>query len=130
MGHRTQAEALSLIRLSASQSARMPLKHRSNVHNHNDTHPLGASSLRDSHIPTAATKLWKVETETGFPLSTAQYSLLGANSERRPGGGASLLLHAHRSIRNCCRPTFRIGGSQVTGPIRPLVSARIHSLLK
>ena len=39
-----KAEALSLIQLSASQSARMPLKHRSNVQNHNDTHPLEASS--------------------------------------------------------------------------------------
>src|SRR5216683_936359 len=59
-------------------------------------------SLRDSHIPTAATKQWKVENQkqvSHFPLPTV--SLFRPNSERRPGGGAPLLLQAHCSIRNC-----------------------------
>src|SRR5207253_2621882 len=37
-----------------------------------------------------------------FPLSTATGWLFRPNSERRPGGGASLLLQAHCSIRKCC----------------------------
>src|SRR5436190_23258611 len=36
-----------------------------------------------------------------FPLSTATGWLFRPNSERRPGGGASLLLQAHCSIRKC-----------------------------
>src|SRR5438094_8819860 len=38
-----------------------------------------------------------------FPLSTATGWLFRPNSERRPGGGASLLLQAHCSIRKCSR---------------------------
>src|SRR5437763_16111917 len=36
-----------------------------------------------------------------FPLPTATGWLFRPNSERRPGGGASLLLQAHCSIRKC-----------------------------
>src|SRR5438094_9799150 len=39
-----------------------------------------------------------------FPLSTATGWLFRPNSERRPGGGASLLLQAHCSIRKCSTP--------------------------
>src|SRR5437773_6054670 len=39
-----------------------------------------------------------------FPLSTATGWLFRPNSERRPGGGASLLLQAHCSIRKCYVP--------------------------
>ena len=61
-------------------------------------------SLRDSHIPTAATKQWNVENQKQVsPLSTAMFSLVQTNSKRRPGGGASLLLQAHCSIRKCFR---------------------------
>src|SRR5439155_15854720 len=44
-----------------------------------------------------------------FPLSTATGWLFRPNSERRPGGGASLLLQAHCSIRKCC------GGERIFG---------------
>ena len=65
-------------------------------------------SLRDSHIPTAATKQWKVENQkqvSHFPLPW--FLLFKPNSERRPGGGASLLLQAHCSIRKCSRGFHR-----------------------
>src|SRR5437899_4637112 len=41
-----------------------------------------------------------------FPLSTATGWLFRPNSERRPGGGASLLLQAHCSIRKCSHGAF------------------------
>src|SRR5437667_7223596 len=44
-----------------------------------------------------------------FPLSTATGWLFRPNSERRPGGGASLLLQAHCSIRKCWRATRTVG---------------------
>src|SRR5213080_2465961 len=44
-----------------------------------------------------------------FPLSTATGWLFRPNSERRPGGGASLLLQAHCSIRKCCRRWVPMG---------------------
>ena len=66
-------------------------------------------SLRDSHIPTAATKQWKSgKPKTGFPLSTATGCLFRPNSERRPGGGASLLLQAHCSVRKCSVTTVNL----------------------
>src|SRR5436190_6925636 len=42
-----------------------------------------------------------------FPLSTATGWLFRPNSERRPGGGASLLLQAHCSIRKCYTASLR-----------------------
>src|SRR2546428_11835403 len=54
-----------------------------------------------------------------FPLSTATGWLFRPNSERRPGGGASLLLQAHCSIRKCSdtlrmRPGLILGHVNVT----------------
>src|ERR1035441_5555407 len=68
---------------------------------------------RDSHIPTAATRRamekWKAQ-KRAFPLShgTTGYGSLNSKSKRRPGGGASLPLQAHRSIRKCCRPGLKV----------------------
>ena len=39
--------------------------------------------------------------KTGFPTFHCHGFLFGPNSERRPGGGASLLFQAHCSIRKC-----------------------------
>src|SRR5437773_11617849 len=50
-----------------------------------------------------------------FPLSTATGWLFRPNSERRPGGGASLLLQAHCSIRKCCGSCRRARGRAVFG---------------
>src|SRR5438094_7840927 len=44
-----------------------------------------------------------------FPLSTATGWLFRPNSERRPGGGASLLLQAHCSIRKCYESIYQSG---------------------
>src|SRR5450756_517376 len=84
-------------------------------------------SLRDSHIPTVATKQWKVENQKQVsPLSTATVSRFQPNSERRPGGGAPLLLQAHCSIRKCSflsffpsRATWRAGSAAADGWVRP-----------
>jgi hypothetical protein len=48
--------------------------------------------------------------KAGFPLSTAVFSLVQTNSERRPGGAASLLLQAHCSIRKCWWTARRASG--------------------
>ena len=54
------------------------------------------------HRRDEAMEKWKTKNRfSTFPLPTI--CLLLPNSERRPGGGASLLLQAHCSIRICCR---------------------------
>jgi hypothetical protein len=59
-------------------------------------------SLRDFHIPTAATSNGKVENQKQVSHFPTAYGFLSqSNSERKPGCGASLLLQAHRSIRKC-----------------------------
>src|ERR1039457_7434922 len=53
-----------------------------------------------SHRRDEAMEKWKTKNRfSTFPLPTI--CLLLPNSERRPGGGASLLLQAHCSIRIC-----------------------------
>jgi hypothetical protein len=50
--------------------------------------------------PRRAMEKWKTRNRfPTFPLHTI--SCFHLNSERRPGGGAALLLQAHRSIRKC-----------------------------
>src|SRR5580765_2380125 len=58
-------------------------------------------SLRDSHIPTAATSNGKVENQKQVSHFPTAYGSCLTKTERRPGCGASLLLQAHRSIRKC-----------------------------
>src|SRR5947208_10785698 len=70
-----------------------------------------------------------------FPLSTATGWLFRPNSERRPGGGASLLLQAHCSIRKCCPFNSLKGGglSIVTVLDRPRSdrpAARFHAITR
>ena len=56
-----------------------------------------------------------------FPLSTATGWLFRPNSERRPGGGASLLLQAHCSIRKCFYPlSLRRGKIETRAPVAQL----------
>ena len=61
-------------------------------------------SLRDSHIPTAATSNGKVENQKQVSHFPTAYGSCLTKTERRPGCGASLLLQAHRSIRKCLCP--------------------------
>jgi len=66
---------------------------------------LGNRKLRDSHIPTAATKQWKSGNQKQVSHFPTTYDLPWMTKfRRRPGGGASLLLQAHCSIRICCEP--------------------------
>src|SRR6266478_3812909 len=60
--------------------------------------------------------------KTGFPTFHCHGFLFGPNSERRPGGGASLLFQAHCSIRKCwlggCRRVAQdVYSSAVAGSI-------------
>src|ERR1019366_9533645 len=72
------------------------------------------------HRRDEAMEKWKTKNRfSTFPLPTI--CLLLPNSERRPGGGASLLLQAHCSIRIC----FLRGGWQppqvASRPTRPTI---------
>src|ERR1035438_9027154 len=93
---------------------------------------------RDSHIPTAAKRRamekWKAQ-KRAFPLShgTTGYGSLNSKSKRRPGGGASLPLQAHRSIRKCWMRARRVwkrgGGIRVllprSQPLRDYLACRL-----
>jgi len=66
---------------------------------------LGNRKLRDSHIPTAATKQWKSgKPKAGFPLSHCLRFAFDDQFRKEAGGGASLLLQAH------CRLEYALEG--------------------
>src|ERR1019366_5862173 len=68
------------------------------------------------HRRDEAMEKWKTKNRfSTFPLPTI--CLLLPNSERRPGGGASLLLQAHCSIRICSQRA----GALIDGPVREAI---------
>jgi len=90
-------------------------------------------SLRDSHIPTAATSNGKVENQKQVSHFPTAYGSCLTKTERRPGCGASLLLQAHRSIRKCYsghRAVYesvrRSGAPASTRRTTPLISGIDH----
>src|SRR5438094_9887302 len=62
-----------------------------------------------------------------FPLSTATGWLFRPNSERRPGGGASLLLQAHCSIRKCYQDTQDTQGCKPSDAAKSDIGDRRHA---